>query len=238
MLRELAPIAKQSMESRVVDSLRSFVLSGAVTPGTRLTEIALAEQLGIARATLRAGLTQLAADGIIVRIPYKGWQVATLTANDVWEIWTLRGALESLGARIVAQAIGESPAEKGESPAEEVERRFGALQASCEVGDMGLVSDADFCLHHSIVELSEHRQLLRQYDLVEQRVRLFIATSNAFVSEGPEDIIGQHRPVVEAILAGDGDQSALQASLHNEREGARLSSWLSRSQIEGSVGVR
>lgn len=94
----LRPVARQSTEIIVTDTLRDYILSGEVAPGERLTEIALAEQLGVARATLRTALHRLTSEGIVVQTPYTGWHVASLSAQDVWEIWTLRGSLESLAA--------------------------------------------------------------------------------------------------------------------------------------------
>ena len=77
-------------------NLREHILSGAVKPGARLTETPLAEQLGIARATLRISLHRLASEGIVVQIPYTGWQVVTLSPRisgsfgrcaAAWKVW-------------------------------------------------------------------------------------------------------------------------------------------------------
>lgn len=219
--QQLRPVAKQSAENQATDSLRDFILSGSLKPGARLTEIALAEQMGVARATLRTGLHRLASEGIVVQIPYTGWQVAELSAQDVWELWTLRGSLESLAATLAAQS--PDPAVKpGIRAAHE------ALLAACATGNMDAVNDADFALHRTIIDLVGHSRLKRQYQLVEQQVRLYILTSNSFVADGPADIIEQHRPMVEALLAGDATGAADAAWRHNETEGKRLAAWLAQ----------
>ena len=55
-ISKLRPVTRQSTEAIVTENLRDYILSGEVEPGGRLTEIALAEQLGVARSTLRMGL--------------------------------------------------------------------------------------------------------------------------------------------------------------------------------------
>lgn len=220
----LRPVPKQSVESLAADSLRDFILSGSVKPGTRLTEISLAEKLGIARATLRTGLHKLAGEGILVQIPYTGWQVAELSAEDAWELWTLRGSLERLAAMLVAERSDSAASERLDSA-------YRALVQACDKGNMKKISECDFALHRTIIELAQHTRLERQYQLVEQQVKLFISTSNAYASDGPEDIVEQHRPIVDAIRAGDVQAAGQAAWFHNESEGKRLSEWLRPAQV-------
>lgn len=217
-LASMRPVAKQSAESQVTDSLREFILSGTVKPGDRLTEVALADHMGVARATLRTGLHRLASEGIVTQIPYTGWQVVELTADDVWELWTLRASLESLAAKLAA----ETPIEARE----QIEDAYQALVAACRRGNLRKISECDFALHRAIVQASGHARLKQQYRLVEQQVRLYISSSNDIVEEGPDAIVEQHRPIVEAILSGKGDIAAREAWGHNEQEGQKLVKWL------------
>lgn len=228
-LSTLRPVAKQSAENQATDSLRNYILSGAVAPGARLTEIALAEQMGVARATLRTGLHRLASEGILVQIPYTGWQVAELTANDVWELWTLRGSLESLAAKLAAES--EEPAVR-----DSITRAYAHLLAACAEGDMRKISEQDIALHRAIIDGARHTRLQRQYQLVEQQVRLYIITCNTQVADGPLDIIEQHRPLADALLAGDGEKAAREAWRHNEQEGERFAAWLRQAApADGTV---
>jgi DNA-binding GntR family transcriptional regulator len=227
---QLRPVAKHSAENQATDSLRDFILSGSLKPGARLTEIALAEQMGVARATLRTGLHRLASEGIVVQIPYTGWQVAELSAQDVWELWTLRGSLEGLAAKLAAQS--PDPAVK---PG--IRAAYEALLAACAGGDMDAISGADFALHRTIIDLIGHSRLKRQYQLVEQQVRLYILTSNSFVADGPEDIIAQHGPLIEALLAGDAIAAAEAAWRHYETEGHRLAAWLAQEAAQHAAAA-
>lgn len=221
LLKKLRPVSRQSTEAIVTDNLRDFILSGDVPPGGRLTEIALSEQLGVARATLRTALHRLTAEGIVVQIPYTGWEVVTLSGQDVWEIWTLRGSLESLASRLAA----ERSEPEVRAALEAAIARFGA---ACDSGIMRQISEADFDLHRTIVEAAGHRRLAEQYRVVEQQVRLFIATSNMRVATGPEDVMAQHAPLIEALLARNPEAAARAAWEHDETEGKRLTDWLAQ----------
>lgn len=218
-LKKLRPVARQSTEAIVIENLRSFILSGDVAPGGRLTELALSEQLGVSRATLRIALHKLADEGLLRRIPYTGWEVARLSARDVWEIWTLRGALESLAARL---AVSRHDAEVLAT----IDEAFAELETACARGNMRAISAADFALHRTIVECAASERLAAQYRLVEQQVRLFIMTSNDHVATGPDDIWAQHAPMRAAFAARDAQAAADAAWAHDETEGKRLADWL------------
>ena len=221
----IQPVAQQSLEGQTLHTLREYILSGALAPGTRLTEVALAESIGVARATLRTGLTRLADEGLVVKTPYSGWHVAELTADDVRELWTLRGGLESVAARIVAEASDPSAKQL-------ITHAYDELVAACESGDVDRMSESDFKFHVAVIESTGHSRLKRHYALVAQQVRLYIRTSNASVATGPQDILDQHAPIYESLMSGSPAEAAHQAWLHNASEGQRLLDWMATQHAE------
>lgn len=212
----LRPIPRLSTEAQATLSLREHILSGALKPGARLTETPLAEQLGIARATLRMGLHRLASEGILVQIPYTGWQVVALSAQDIWELSTLRGSLESLASRIVAERMTDSMSAR-------VNEAMENLSAACRRGRVHDINKSDFAFHRTIIDLAGHARLSEQYRQVEQQVRLYIASTNLY--NEPDDwsvVIEHHRPIAEALIARDPERAATEARLHNETFGKKL----------------
>ncbi|ABY99107.1 TPA: GntR family transcriptional regulator [Pseudomonas putida] len=216
---QLRPVSKLSAEQQATESLRESILSGHLKPGERITETALADQLGIARGTLRTGLNRLATEGIVVQTPYVGWQVAELTADDIWEIWTLRGSLERLAATLVAK--------QGDAQVlQAIEAAFLALQKACAKGTRKAINQCDFTLHQAIIEGTGHQRLIRQYALVQQQVRWVINTTNLLMHTSPETILEQHQAFVQAILKGESETAGELAWQHNAYDGERLVQWV------------
>ena len=225
----IAPIAKKSVETQATESLRDYILSGAVQPGDRLTEIALAEQLGIARATLRSALSRLAVEGLVVKKPYTSWEVKTLTADDAWELWTLRGSLESLAVRLAAENMNDRLRKK-------IGDAYERLIQACHGTSVQAASESDFGLHRTIIDSVGHSRLAHQYHLVEQQVRLYINISNTLVGDDLKGIIAQHEPMMTALLKGDAKRAEHEAWAHNESEGGKLVSYLlQRAKMESRV---
>lgn len=214
MTSPIKPVRRQSVEVQAAESLRESIISGALHPGERLTEIKLSEQLQISRATVRTALHQISKEGLIVQIPYTGWTVMTLSSHDAWELYTLRSSLEALAARLAS-------GQRADVWRGRLEKSYARLASACERRNRGQIADADFGLHKTIVQMSAHRRLAEQYQFVEQQIRIYIASSDSLIAD-PDAIAAQHRPIVDAILAGEAERAALLAEEHNMVEGEKL----------------
>lgn len=215
----LGKVQKRSTEVQAADALREAIVAGAIPLGTRLTEISLSEQMGVSRSTIRTALHQVVQEGLVIQVPYTGWTVMTLSAQDAWELYTLRASLEALATRLVATKVhdGADAAQIRQA----IGLAFDALKQACQAGDWSEIAASDMSLHKRIVELSGHGRLLDQYVLIQHQILIYIRSSDALVSE-PAQIIEQHRPLVEAITAGDATAAVAAAIAHNESEGAIL----------------
>lgn len=209
-------VVKMPVEMQAADALRESIITGSIPPGARITEIQLSEQLKLSRATIRTALHQLAAEGLIVLVPYTGWTVTSLSAHDAWELYTLRSSVERLAAELAAVVENRKPI---------LSAAYDALVAACTSKDPDAIADADFGLHKAIIDLTGHKRLARQYALIEQQIRMYIHSSDALIPE-PEQILDQHRPIVEAILQGRAEEAGRLSELHNIEEGEKLTVFL------------
>lgn len=200
-------IIPRSLDYQAADVIREQILSGHFPPGTRLLEVQLAEQLNLSRGTIRSALQQLIYEGLVVQFPYKGCAVLALSSQDAWELYTLRSALESLAVQLATEAITPEKANI-------LNTAFQHLVKAAQKGNRGEVADADFALHKTIIKLSGHCRLQAQYNIVEQQIRLYIASCNALISE-PDEIINQHKLLVEAIYSGNASIAEQIAKEHN-----------------------
>lgn len=213
-MTRLRPIRKKSAEVEAADALRNHVVGGGARPGERLTEARLSEALGLSRTTIRTALHQLANESLVVQVPYTGWAVTSLSSADAWELYTLRGSLEALAARLLTENLDSHKREQ-------LHRALDALVVACEKGDEVAVVDRDLGLHKLVVSLSGHRRLTEQYRLIEQQIRLYIIWSDRLMPSR-EDIIETHRPIVDAIVAGNAQLAESILREHNESAGRIL----------------
>ncbi len=62
----------------------------------RLSDVTLSEQLGMSRTPVRQALERLVQEGLVRSDPRRGFWTSTFSAQDIHEIYDLRGAQESM----------------------------------------------------------------------------------------------------------------------------------------------
>lgn len=105
----------------VSNELRRRVVSGAYAPGERLVELRIAADMQVSRTPVRLAFEELTKEGLLERLPTRGFRVTTFDATDLADAIEVRGTLEGMAARLAAER-GLAPADRN------------ALQACVELG--------------------------------------------------------------------------------------------------------
>ncbi len=105
MVVEPDPASHRQLRQWVADRLRSDILEGRLQPGQWLRQQHLAAAHGVSQTPVREALKQLAAEGLVEHVPYRGIRVVTLSVEDVEDLYTCRAAVESVAARHAAAAV-------------------------------------------------------------------------------------------------------------------------------------
>lgn len=94
--------------SRAYDELRSLLLSGALEPGTRLTEAQLTQMFNVSRGTIRSVLVRLAQEGYVISEMNRGVRTRTFSVDEAADILEARETLEAaLAAKAAERATDE-----------------------------------------------------------------------------------------------------------------------------------
>lgn len=202
---------------RVHEELRSDILGGRCEPGSRLREEELAERFGLSRTPVREALRRLEADGLVTVTPRRGAEVVRWRDDDLAELVELRALLEGHAARRAAVGGGVDLVALTELCA----RMEALAPPGTEPSDgAGEITRLNMELHRAV-----HRAggkllpdlLARLIDVPVVR-RTFHTYSEAELRRS----FAQHRELVEALAAGDGDWAAAVMQAHIRAAGATL----------------
>lgn len=188
------------------DAIRARILSGAIAPGDRLRETALADEMGLSRTPVREAMRRLEQDGLVEHVPHRGAIVRTLDPQQVTELYLIREVLEGTAARLAAQ----------QASAAEVEalRALLATQPG-EAEDAGGVeaSRRNAVFHRAIRDAAHNRFLLRAMEGVTASLALLGPTTLGMPGRIPE-AAAEHAAILEAIAGRDGDAAEAAARAH------------------------
>ena len=95
----------KQLAQRVVDRLRSDIFEGRLKPGEWLRQERLAHEHGVSHMPVREALKQLAAEGLVEHIPYRGVRVVKFCIEDVEDLYACRAFIEGMAARYAAEQI-------------------------------------------------------------------------------------------------------------------------------------
>ena len=88
----------------IIVTLRELIAAGAFAPGQRLAEIPVAARLGVSRTPVRRALALLAGEGLLAPAGARGYLVRAFTFKDILNLIEVRGQLEGMAGRLVAEA--------------------------------------------------------------------------------------------------------------------------------------
>ncbi|MFA7679228.1 MAG: GntR family transcriptional regulator [Pigmentiphaga sp.] len=87
----------------VTNELRRRITSGMYKPGERLIELQLSAELGVSRTPIRLAFEKLTKEGLLERLPKRGFRVRAFDIQEVINAVDVRGTLEGMAARLAAE---------------------------------------------------------------------------------------------------------------------------------------
>lgn len=193
----------------VYEELKLLILTGKITPGIRLMEEELAEDMGVSRTPIREAIRKLEKEGLITIEPRKGAYVSQLSTRDMVEILEVRQNVEGFAAHLAAQRMTEDGKQKLKAIAE-------AYEAAVESGDMAEMIRCDTTFHHIIVEASQNKILIQ---MVEQLQELVLRFRYLYYDnfKRAEKMPAEHKLIYEAIISGEVETAREAADIHISR---------------------
>ena len=88
-----------SLKRLAYENLLNQIISGHLSPGSRLMEEEIAKAMNVSRAPIREALNMLERDGFTKIIPNKGSVVTEVTKGTVLEVWEARKLIEPYSAK-------------------------------------------------------------------------------------------------------------------------------------------
>jgi DNA-binding GntR family transcriptional regulator len=185
--------------------LRDAIVSGEYAPNQRLIEADLSATYAASRAAVRTALLELAAEGLVDRLPNRGSRVRAIPLSEAIEILEVRMSLEGLCAAKAAENITDTEI------AEFTQLRHDILAAA--ESDLFEYSRLNQVLDRRIREIANHPTAVTILERlraqgVRHQFRLAFYPGRAAVS-APE-----HAAIIDAIINRDPVRAEAETRAH------------------------
>jgi DNA-binding GntR family transcriptional regulator len=214
-LRQLdLPEARQAIPA-LHAYLRECVLDGTLVPGTKLSQVALAEQLGVSRTPLREVLRMLQEEGLVEIEPNQRTRVAGLDPQELDDVYASRILLETL-ALSMTQGEFTLPRQR------EARRMLTAMRQAARSGNFGAWFAAHTEFHRLLTAgagTALQRQLSTFADRTTRYIRIYqLAEPGSWQSAGD----AEHAAILAALAARDDGAAQAGLAQHLARTAGRV----------------
>lgn len=193
----------------VYEELKMQILKGKITPGSRMMEVEMAEQMGVSRTPIREAIRKLEKEGLVTIEPRKGAYASEISKKDMTEIIEVREFLEGLAAYYAA----ERGTDEQKAAMEKTCAKYDEAVEARNSQDM-IKYDTEF--HHQIVEAAENHILVHIMEQLQELVLRFRYLYYDTFKRG-EDMPPEHHAILDAIIAGNAGQAQERAFSHIEK---------------------
>ncbi|WP_312244493.1 GntR family transcriptional regulator [Stutzerimonas nitrititolerans] len=224
--------AKGSGANKAYNTLRDWIVSLEMPPGEDIDEQALGEELGISRTPLREAMIRLAAEGLISLLPNRGARVASMGISQLQEHLEALELAQRAATRLAA-------VRRTNADIERIEQLVLAFEDAHANGDVSGMIDRNWELHIAIGNACGNRVLAKIYtNLLTENIRVArIAMSyESFPSAEArhshlENILREHREMLDAIKQQDADRAEELAHSHTGLARKRVTEYISHSAV-------
>jgi len=186
----------QRLSEHVYDALSEAIVEGKLPPGERLRETQMAEALGVSRTPVREAFVRLKQQRLLSSDASGAYYVAEWDRHTLWEIATLRAALESLALGLAPQNLSQEDFEHLEG----ITRQMGEMDADPESADYKRMALFDFQFHSYIWSRTGHALLGQALENIKPQARFYMYLTR---QAGQTDYAEQHRKLIEFLRQGD-----------------------------------
>ncbi|GEM31262.1 GntR family transcriptional regulator [Nocardia neocaledoniensis NBRC 108232] len=183
----------QPLLDEVTAYIREMIMSGQIAQGEHVRPEPIAGILGVSNTPIREALLTLRGEGLIELVPRRGFIVASVSENDVRDLfWSQAVFASELAARAALVITPEQIVE--------LERIDAAFEQATHDGDTATVAELGHRFHRIINLAAASHQLTVLLDSVVKRLpNRFYASMEAHVASSRDD----HRGLVRALADQD-----------------------------------
>jgi DNA-binding GntR family transcriptional regulator len=184
----------QSLTVLVQQEVERRILTGDLPAGERLSESALAIDMGVSRGPVREAMRGLQQAGLVDIVANKGVVVRKIDYDEAIDLYDLRGSLFGFMCETLARR-------RTDAQCAVLKDKLGAMADAIRNDDKDLYYRLNIEFHASIVEFCGNKRARAIYEGIVKEMHLFRRRGLSRI-ENIEASMHEHEAIAEAIIAG------------------------------------
>ncbi len=193
---KLLPIAvarRRVLADEVADAIRDAIFGGRIDLGQRLVEEDLAAGLNVSRGPVREALVTLSQEGLVHMERHRGATVAQLGLDAVYEIYSLRTALERLAAESLCR--NATPADF-----KHLAELLGQFDKLPRPLTRSAVASLDVAFHDGVYQAAHNDRLYQAWLALRSQIFLYLVHRGALRADFADSWLKDHEDYLEVLM--------------------------------------
>lgn len=202
----------QPVAERAYSHTKTLILSGEVAGGEMVSEVTIAQDLGISRTPVHEAFLRLEGENLLTLAPRRGASVVPMAPDEARDVLEMREAIECSTARR-ALTSGRVTAVVLDDMRSNVEQQRERAEADDEEGFVEL----DSAFHAILIRASRNQTAIFFHDLLKDRQHRL---RHQLLHVGPEEVAGalsEHELILAATEDSDADEVCRLIGAHVRR---------------------
>jgi DNA-binding GntR family transcriptional regulator len=216
----LQAVPRTSLAEQAYAALLGAIVRGELSPGERLRDTELAEQLGVSRTPVREALRRLEDEGLVETGRHAFTRVAPVSLDRIADAFPVVAALHGLATRLGVPALSSGDLEQ-------MERHDGERTSALRQGDVLAAIAADDAFHGVLLAASRNAEIERLLARVMPHIRRLDLLHFESLTRDVATA-GDHAAIVDACRRGDAWEAARLVEANFLRLGEQMTAVISR----------
>ncbi len=205
----------ENLDHKVYKTLKAMILGQKLSPGAKIYQEKLADDLGVSRTPLVNALKKLEQEKLIVAVPRKGFYVRRFSPQEMIRIFELREVLEGLAARRASVRITDGRLQKLQS-------FFKGFRVLDQAKDVERYAEEDRRFHNFLIEIGGDEILLGILEMYNLITASYLVGFRGGLVRPPQETLPEHLAIIEAIIKKDPEMAEQTIRLHLKRSREKL----------------
>jgi DNA-binding GntR family transcriptional regulator len=207
-MSSLSPIeqTRKTLSAQVYERIRAAIVQQILTPGQRIDQNKLADDLQVSLVPVREALKTLEAEGLVSIIPRRGAFVTELSLKDLADLYFARQLIEG---EATYQAVDRMTAEHFGS----MERLAQQMREATDHEDLTSFMQLNRQFHMTIYSALNNEHIVQTIQGLWERSEIY-RFRYMFISHGANSVHDEHAALLRACRQGDAQMAKDLAKQH------------------------
>ena len=187
----------KKLNLNIYTQIRHQIISGAISPSSKLSENLLSKNLGVSRTPVREALLKLENEGFLIYNLRRGFSLNTITIEDIKKLYPIKISLEGLAGRLATPIVSNN-----ENDLEYLKKLLKEMGLIMKENDINAYVAKNYEFHSYFWHSCQNERLIRMLERLNMQVDRFIVKA-LYVPKRMEKSFHEHLEIYRQIETGD-----------------------------------